>query len=447
MEHLSTERILSLVSPLQGEAKDAFVSLLTCARCRAKALSLLEEDTHPDLPLPDPLWMRVAPLIARRRAELRRDQKHAETLFDELLDQPLEKRLGLLRADPRFHSPGLVRLLLAASEAATEADIDRAEHLAGLALEAAQALPSRVGEATQAELRTVAWARIGDLRRLRGDLKEAEAAFQRATYALAAESLDSVPRAVFCRLLARLRKDQGEVDEALALYGRAAVLFDTLEEFAELGETLVEEAWLRHEELDPESARSIFDAALSMIDRKLKPRLALSARRGLALCCADLGRPAEAEEVLVEGQEVFSLLSDPIDQLRIVWMKAQVAERSGDPAAAVPLLSRVLHGLIGQGVLFDAALAALELARLYIEKGFLDELEQLRSEIEPLAALSDRHPAAWETVAFALSQVGGGGKGSALLLDNASQYLTRVRHDPWLQFHPAFKPSEGEAVP
>jgi hypothetical protein len=43
MDHLSIERILRLLTRLEGEPKQTLVYLLSCAKCRAKALSLLKE--------------------------------------------------------------------------------------------------------------------------------------------------------------------------------------------------------------------------------------------------------------------------------------------------------------------------------------------------------------------------------------------------------------------
>ncbi len=404
------------------------------------ALSLVDDETMPELTLPDLFWARVPPMIESRREEIERDRIAAGPLYDQLISHPPEERIEIVHSEPRFLSPGLVQLLLAAAEEVSEHNLERAEDLAQLALKIAQELPMRVGgEHTLAELRTRIWCQMGDLRRMRGDFREASRAFRRAADPLAAEPLDSLGRAVLCTRLARLRKEQGRVDEALALYGRAAVLLEALEEFAELGTTLVEEAWLRYRELDPESALSVFQAALVLIDSKLRPLEALSARHGLALCCADLGRPAEAEEILAEAWQVVNRLSDPVTQLRHAWIDAQVAERSGDLGKATEVLRRVVGGLIAEGAAYDAALAALELARLYIELGSEEELERLRSEIAPLNALADRHPAAWEALSLALAHALRGDPGSDLLLENVTRYLTRVRHDPHLNFHPWFK--------
>jgi tetratricopeptide (TPR) repeat protein len=438
--HLDTERILAFAVRLEGEPKDVFLHLLACARCRAKALSLVEDETNPELPLPDPFWARIGPLIASRREDIERDQAMAGLPYMELLSHPPEERARLVQTESRFRSPGLVRRLLAASQETKDASPDRAEALARLALEIAQALPLRVGEVTLSELRTRAWCEVGDLRRMRGDFRQASRAFRRAAHQLASESLDSLGRAVFCRHMARLRKDQGRLDEALSLYGRAAVLFDTLESFGELGETLVEEGWLRHRELDPESARSIFQAAASLLDAKKRPRFILSARQGLALCAADLGRPAEAEEILTESREAMASWAGPMDSLRNFWIEAQVAERSGDLGKAADILRRVLQGLIAEGELYDAALAALELASLYIELRSRDEVERLRGETGPLRALAESHRTAWETFSLALGYALRGDRSAGLFLENAAQYLSKIRHDSDLRFHPWLKP-------
>jgi hypothetical protein len=44
MDHVSTEQILRLLAQLEGEQKQTLLYLLTCAKCRAKALALLKED-------------------------------------------------------------------------------------------------------------------------------------------------------------------------------------------------------------------------------------------------------------------------------------------------------------------------------------------------------------------------------------------------------------------
>jgi tetratricopeptide (TPR) repeat protein len=143
------------------------------------------------------------------------------------------------------------------------------------------------------DLKTAAHCEVADVLRLQGDLKAADAQLLLAAEHLR-HSIDTIERATFCHLLARLRKDQGRSDEALALLERAASLYEDLGNLPAQAAALLEMGRLNLELLDPQHALAAFEAAATLGPQGLSADLVLQAVEGVALCLALEERPDEA---------------------------------------------------------------------------------------------------------------------------------------------------------
>lgn len=124
--------------------------------------------------------------------------------------------------------------LLAESAAAQPEDLQLSEELAGLAFAIAQSVvnPHCVGRADGVRAR--AWVLLGNSRRLEGDREGAEECFRRAALQLTGPP-DCTERAFYCRYLALLRQEQGQLKEAVQLLWRAGRLYRERGDFHEEG--------------------------------------------------------------------------------------------------------------------------------------------------------------------------------------------------------------------
>src|SRR4029077_13464397 len=129
-------------------------------------------------------------------------------------------RSDLLRSD-EFRDLSLASLLLARAEAAQPHDLGGSEELARLAFAIAEPMVQDrwVGRANDVKAR--ACVLVGNVRRMERDRDGADEMFSKAVFHLTGPPTCR-ERAFYCRNLALLREDQGQVDEAVGLLWRAA---------------------------------------------------------------------------------------------------------------------------------------------------------------------------------------------------------------------------------
>jgi len=440
--HLGTEEILQLLAA-EPEAEGKLLHLLGCARCRQRAaeLAALDEtrdETSREAGSPDDralaaggfglLWARVGEVESRAAAEVERDRAAARALRDELLSLPAERRQQAIQDEPRLHSLGLARLLVAEGEEAAAADPPRAEALARLALAIGDRLAARrFGDAAVGGTRAAAWCLLGDARRRSG--KDPELAFRAAARHLAAVPLDGQARARFCHGLARLRQDQERTDEALALLARAAELYEQSDDRPGLGMALRAEGWLRLDEGDAEGARLAFDRGLDALGPAGSLGALLDVHHGLAMANAELGQATDARKAVAAGRDLYDLLPSERERLLALAREAEVAEASGRDREAERIRLEAVARLWALGAPYDAVLVALELARAYLEAERREEVERLRAELAPLFAAEAINPHARTAIAGAFAARRAG------TFARVADFVARSRHDP----EPAFR--------
>lgn len=170
------------------------------------------------------LWRRLEEKVAQEAKNFAEASREAPARAAELLALPPRERKRRLDADPRFHSPALALELIA--RARNELARFRAERAlpplkAALRILRQQSLR---GVAGRREMRAEALCELGEAWRRLGSFRWAEGCFTQAAQALR-DSPDAMARALFCSRLARLRAAERRLDEAVALWGRAAALW------------------------------------------------------------------------------------------------------------------------------------------------------------------------------------------------------------------------------
>jgi tetratricopeptide (TPR) repeat protein len=170
------------------------------------------------------LWQRVELRIGQEAKIFAEESREAPARAAELLALPPRGRNRKLDAEPRFHSTALALELIA--RARGELGRRRAERAlpplkAALRILRQRSLHSAAG---RRELQAEAFCELGEAWRRLGSSHWAESCFRQAAQALR-DSPDAMARALFCGRLARLRAGERRLDEAVALFGRAAALW------------------------------------------------------------------------------------------------------------------------------------------------------------------------------------------------------------------------------
>ncbi len=396
-------KLTLILAELSPERREDLIHLLTCEWCHKSARESLEAETEVGPPKDRPPAAGYGPILEAVEArvpalvkQMEEQGAEARRLLDRLLAHPAERQITLA-GSPAFGSLDLADLLLRESAGAQPEDPVRAEGLARLALPIVyQSHPRKCADRVT-DLKARAAVLLGNARRLQRDLPEADERFRHAAFHLTGPP-DDPGRALYCQMLAALRRDQHRDDEAAGLLWRAASLYRVNGDLLEEGACLAELGFLflagdqAHEAMFP------LARAVPMLDLHRDVRLGLRARQALAVCYARTGRGEKARALIVATRPLYSRITDSAQMAETVWMEGKVTLLTGDREDAAALLDTARKSFLSAGNLFDAALASLDLVPALSGKQRVERVHSLVHQIaerfatdpnllEPLRAL------------------------------------------------------------
>jgi len=452
--HIDAKELDALLSvPLARSVQH----LLTCARCRRRMTLLLLDLDPPDeefalgndakgeSPGVPPATLET--LLLRAIALVEREGEPTSTSSESrlgvlhLLAVPPHLRLEAIATQAHFRDLGVAEILL---EKARETSADEPLQTRQLAILATAILDTFDRTTKEERLLAEASCLLGDAERRLGNLDLAEDFFKDAAFGLRDQPLLLRVRVVLSRLWAALRQEQRRVDEALALLEHASTLAEELGHLRELALSQLAYGWLLLDEFDTERALLPLRETLSFFDPKRDPRSVLSALHALALAYAELGDESQLAQTLSSLDDLASHLNDPLDPLRIRWIRVRASWRLREYDGAISELGEIFEALTEEGSGSEAAMAGLELARMEAERDQeplrlsrtlawistrLQALspEQLPSYMLPVLRFALRFPARRE--------------GAYLdVLLAASSYVERARFNPKYPFYPTPQP-------
>ncbi len=369
-------------------------------------------------------------LLERNAGTTRREEERAAKDFRELLSLSPEERLRKAnRARGRFRGRALAQLLIEESRKRVTIDPAEAFSWADLARFVVQLSPSGdIG------LLTLAAAHMANARRAGGDLRKAEEHFAYARYLAIHQGVtDPAVIARLDDLEGSLRKDQRRFQEASQLLSRAVLLYGLSGAEVEIGRTLLKLGDMHDLQGLPDKAIETTRAALTRLPVDTEPWLYLCGRFNIAFFLAGAGRWEEAADIVETDEDLYRRFPEPWVQLRLAWVRARIAAGSGDIAEAERLYLEVREGFIRQGIGYDAAIASLELALLYVRQERTVELKRLAEEMLSIFRSQNIHREA--TAALMLFQDAARREVvTVALLRDLSAYLDAARHDPAMVF-------------
>ncbi|HEV8578288.1 MAG TPA: tetratricopeptide repeat protein [Thermoanaerobaculia bacterium] len=370
-------------------------------------------------------------VVAEQRAAGRK-------LFAELMQISAERRHLLLSNSQRFKSWMLCECLIEESLAAGFEEPRRAVEIAKLATLAADRLQPEDGPSVEAltGLRARAWAHLGNAYRILFDLASSEQAHAVAEALVEEGPVALLDRARVLVLLASLRLDQRRFPEALQLFDRGAYIYKKLGQWHLLGRTLIQKSLVCNETGDSDSEMTLLRRALDLIDPQAEPRVFLSARHQLIKALHEGGRSREAFALLFHTRPLYLKIGDRSSLLRLRWMEGQVAFGLQRSEQAEVAFREVREGFGELGLEYEAALASLDLAGVYIVQG---RTADVRLVAEETLAIFQKHNRQQEAItallvfrdAARLDQAG------LALVREVSDFLKRARNNPELHFPPS----------
>jgi len=143
---------------------------------------------------------------------------------------------------------------------------------------------------------------------------------------------------------------------------------------------------------------AVLRQAIRLIDGESRPRQLFGAHFTLAVNLCHLERFEEADQLLGAVRLQAAELGNRLDRLRVSWLESRVLAGQGDLEKAISVLERVQREFAAGNYFYDAALATLELARLYLRQGCTDKTKELAAQAEPVFRELNVAPRALESV-------------------------------------------------
>jgi len=262
--HVREEDMTAILRGLQTDEAGVVLHLLGCPECQSLAQGLIAPVEQRGCIFGSGLsnevdYQKMFLAIEARQDELLRrllrERQEAEPLLKEICELEQELRLARIKSGgAEYRSLTLAHGLL--EETRSRSGAER-QSLAWVVLEIVGENPDEV---LVNDLGLAAYSEIGEVARAGGRLDEAEMAFHRATSYLSG-AIDPIERGRYCQLLARLRRDRQQNDEAWGLLTRALVQYRSAGLRWEMVAALIERGSLALELGELESARRDFERA------------------------------------------------------------------------------------------------------------------------------------------------------------------------------------------
>ena len=311
-----------------------------------------------------------------------RERGEAPGLLAELLRHPPERREVLVRNSRRFGNLSLCGLLLQMSRQEGMRDPLQGEQLARLALLLTERLGTDHGPRQLEDLRARCWMLIANARRIACDLFGAEQAFREAEAHLRRGTRDLLERAQLLVFKSSLRRAERRFSEAVRLLRRAVSIRMAIGERQGTVEALVAWAVICDQDGEPEEAIRLLHNARGFCDPDSDLEVML--RHNMALCLLDAGRTLEAKALFDSNRQLYRQIQNPLQQLRVFWVEAEIARDLGRFAEAEGLLRKIRDDFVKRENAYEAASASLELAVLYADRGRFAAAERLARQVLPV---------------------------------------------------------------
>lgn len=411
-----------------------------CASCAAAARVFWEQNISlrgPRTTGESGGWIeKLVRRLERQRRAARSERQSARESLHELLDQPAARQLLRVRNSRRFQTVALCTLVLERAFAEGLRDPSTALELAELGLAIARELdPERYGEALTHDMQARAWAYVANARRLTSDLRGAELGFARALPLLARGSGDLIEHARILCLKGYLRLAQRRFDESVRLFDRAIRRYGTVGDQHLVGKTMVDKGSTYAEAGDSPRAIRALRRGLARLDAEREPRAVLVAKHNLILLLYETGESEAALQLLNETRLLHRALGNPLDLLRFKWLEGKLLSEEGYLGEAEGALEGVIDGFVDRKMGYPAAIAAMDLAAVYLQRNRIGEMRRLASEVLPIFQSLNIHREA--VVALTLFRKAVERESlDQRLIGQMSRYLKRSASRPAPRFRP-----------
>ncbi|HEV2854462.1 MAG TPA: hypothetical protein VHC97_16835 [Thermoanaerobaculia bacterium] len=243
-------------------------------------------------------------------------------------------------------------------------------------MDAAQIEPRELSD-----LQARAWAELGNAHRVADDLTSADAALARALELSSRGTGDPLLLARLMDLTASLYTDQRRFNEAHRLLDCVYAVYMGLGDRQSAARALVSKGISTGYALDSEAAVQLLAQGIQQADAARDPKLMLAAVHGLLWCLLDAGRVNEVDRLLRQVRPLYAVHGERLDELRAQWLEGRVAAGQGREEEAEQAFCHVRDVFTQAELPYDAAIASLDLAAVWLQQGRTLEIRSLIDEM------------------------------------------------------------------
>lgn len=338
----------------------------------------------PEDPAPERARYATAFSAAARQLEedaraLRKDRRRARRQLRLLLDTPPDERHDrIFSARTRFRSRAFAEILLQEARQQVRNAPGEAENLASLVPVVLHWTPGAHGTPWAAALEAQSRAHVANALRVTGDLPTADRHFAELRRDLAATPIeDAEANAEIASLEASLRIDQRRFKEAGELLDLAKLLYEHADLDVGQARVLIQRANVYRHLSDPSAALDCLNQASSILEVDEQAFLYLCAITSQALCLTALDRHQEAWELLEANMGAYENSDEPWVPVSLRDLQGRILTGLGRYAEAEESYISCCEGALILGRHYDAALACLDLAEVYLQQGRSSEVTEM----------------------------------------------------------------------
>lgn len=232
-----------------------------------------------------------------------------------------------------------------------------------------------------ADLKARAWAELGNAYRVSDDLPTAETALARALDLSGHGTGDPLLLARLMDLTASLYTDQRRFEEAHRLLDSVYSIYSQMGDRQSAARALVSKGISVGYAFQSEEAVQLLGQSLRHAEASWDPKLIVSAVHALLWCLLDAGRVSEVETLLGQVRHLFEVHGERLDALRVLWLEGRVAAGQGREEEAERAFLHIREGFWQAELPYDAAMASLDLAAVWLNQGRTVEIHALIDEM------------------------------------------------------------------
>jgi tetratricopeptide (TPR) repeat protein len=370
----------------------------------------------------DDVFERIERKVAEGLVRLEKERASARNLFGELLDQEAVQGLTQVHSTRRYANLALCELLLQTARDLAVEDPAKARRATEFAVRVSEQLDLEIyGSPVVQDLRAIAWAYLADTGRVQADLRLSENALETAELLLETGSGDPLAQAELLGIKASLSAYSGRFEEAIQILNKAASIYRRAGDRHLLGRITIKKGTVLGNAGELDAALRLIRCGIDLVDPSREPRLLVCATHNYIWFLKESGQSGLADACLNGARRLYQRAGDRRDLVRLRWLEGKTAER---PREAETALLAARDGLAREGLAYEAALAAMDLAVLYTTEGRGDDMRRHTGQMLPLFRSEDMYR---ETMLALVSfQEGRGKREPAGLIEEVGAYLSRA---------------------